>query len=96
MPIVRVAQKEKCLTFPVELDIPWAFACRRYGVESQGGNMMSNFYCNLDVGRRIVYRVNSAMPEPIPSAEYRFVNSFNDTEREVCIPRLYPPDMCLL
>lgn len=95
VPIVKVAQEEKFVTPPVELEIPWIFLRRRYGIESQGGNAMSNLYCNFDTDRRFVYLVNSGMPEPIPSAECKFVNSFTDAERQVCTSVVCLPEKLL-
>lgn len=83
VPIVKVAQEEKFVDLPSELDVPWTFLRRRYGIESLGGGLMSNFFCNFDTNKRLVYQVNAGMPEPIPSAEYAFATSFNGLEREV-------------
>ncbi|KAJ5111074.1 hypothetical protein N7532_001609 [Penicillium argentinense] len=82
VPIVKVAQEEKIIDFPQELDIPWAFLQRRYGVNSQGGNLMSNFHCNFDSNGELVYKLNNGMAEPVPSAEYNLVYSFTGTEKE--------------
>lgn len=85
IPIVKIAQQEKIIDFPSELDIPWAYLRQRYGLKSQGGSAMSNFYCNFDNLGRQVYHINSGMPEEISSAEYNFVHSFIESEKQVCV-----------
>ncbi|KAJ5101980.1 hypothetical protein NUU61_004202 [Penicillium alfredii] len=82
VPIVKVAQEEKIIDFPPELNIPWDFLRRKYGVKSPGGNITSNFHCNFDANEQLVYQVNSGMPEPVPSAEYHFAQSFRKTEKQ--------------
>lgn len=89
VPIVKVAQEEKFVDLPSELDVPWTFLRRRYGIESQGGDLMSNFFCNFDAKNRLVYQVNAGMPEPIPSAEYALGTGFAETEREVYKAQFY-------
>ncbi|KAJ5894320.1 hypothetical protein N7495_006011 [Penicillium taxi] len=82
VPIVKIAQQEKIIEFPPELDLPWGFICQWYGIQSQGGNVMSNFHCNLGRdGSRLEYAINGSMPEPIPSAEYYLVCAFTEPER---------------
>lgn len=83
VPIVSIAQEEKIIEFPPELDIPWAFLQCRYGIGSQGGNLMSNFHCNFDSDGEIVYKLSSGMAEPVPSAEYNLIYSFTETEKQV-------------
>ncbi|KAJ6110140.1 hypothetical protein N7486_002375 [Penicillium sp. IBT 16267x] len=38
IPVVKVAQEEKLIDFPPELELPWRFIQRRYNIKSQGGN----------------------------------------------------------
>lgn len=84
VPIVKVAQEEKFIDFPVELDISWEFLRRRYGITSQGGSVMSNMYCNLDGHGGLVYQVNRGMPKPVQSGEYNLAYAFSGPEMEVC------------
>lgn len=85
IPIVEVAQQEKIIDFPPELDLPWDFIRQKYGITSLGGNVTSNFFCNLDRDRnKIEYAINGSMPEPIPSAEYYLIYAFTEPERKVC------------
>ncbi|KAJ5986382.1 hypothetical protein N7451_010747 [Penicillium sp. IBT 35674x] len=69
IPVVKVAQGEKLIDFPPELDLPWHFIQRRYNIKSQGGNVTSNYLCNFGTEGQIVYEINSGMPENIRSAE---------------------------
>ncbi|EKV12269.1 hypothetical protein PDIG_45940 [Penicillium digitatum PHI26] len=83
IPIVEVAQQEKIIDFPPELDLPWDFIRQKYGITSLGGNVTSNFFCNLDRDRnKIEYAINGSMPEPIPSAEYYLIYAFTEPERK--------------
>ncbi|KAJ5240661.1 uncharacterized protein N7469_002252 [Penicillium citrinum] len=82
VPIVKVAQEEKIIDFPPELETPWSFLQRRYGVSSEGGNLTSNFHCNFDRNWKLVYKLNNGMAEPIPSAEYNLLYAFTATEKE--------------
>jgi hypothetical protein len=82
---VKVAQLDKIINFPTELDLPWGFIRQRYGITSLGGNLISNFHCNMDHARgKVAYAINESMPEPIPSAEYYFTYAFTEPERKVC------------
>lgn len=85
IPIVRIAQEEKIINFPFELDTPWAYLRQMYGLNSQGGSAMSNFYCNFDRLGKLVYHINSGMSEKILSAECSFVHSFIESEKQVCV-----------
>ncbi|KAH8430228.1 uncharacterized protein LDX57_007897 [Aspergillus melleus] len=80
-PIVKVAQDDKVIDFPVELDIPWDYLCRRYGIYSQGGNAMSNLLCDFDTSGRMIYTINEGMPDIVRSSEYHFTYIFVEMER---------------
>ncbi|KAL4926631.1 uncharacterized protein BDV17DRAFT_293424 [Aspergillus undulatus] len=96
IPVVRVAQEEKIIDFPEELDVPWAFIARRFEVSSMGGNVMTNYFCNFDKDGSMVYRfnVNPALAvardgddddgdgsDEIARAEYNFARMFVGIER---------------
>ncbi|KAL3480459.1 hypothetical protein BJX99DRAFT_220272 [Aspergillus californicus] len=81
IPVVRAAQEQKLIDFPVELDLPWEYIRRRYGFTSQGGNVMTNYFCNFDEQDRIVYQVNGRLTERIQTAEYNFAHIFIAVER---------------
>lgn len=85
VPIVKPAQKEKFIDLPLELELPWHFLRRRFGITSQGGNLTSNFLCNFDKEEQIVYEINCGMPEIIKSAEYHFAHMIPVMEKLVCL-----------
>ncbi|KAL2821408.1 hypothetical protein BDW59DRAFT_150064 [Aspergillus cavernicola] len=91
IPVVRVAQEQKIISFPAELDLPWEFICRRYGVTSHGGNVMTNYFSNFDEHDRIVYQVNGGLSDLIQTAEYNFAHIFVAVERLVYTPTNPPP-----
>lgn len=41
IPVVKVAQAEKIVDFPQELDAPWPFFQRNFGVTADSGNKYS-------------------------------------------------------
>lgn len=43
-PIVHVAQQEKTLEIPEELELPWRALKRHFRINGQGGNLSSNVY----------------------------------------------------
>lgn len=87
---MKVAQEEKLINFPPELELPWHFIQRRYNIKSQGGNVTSNYLCNFGTEGQIVYEINSGMPENIRSAEYNFAHIFVAMEELVCL-KFGPP-----
>ncbi|RFU27639.1 hypothetical protein B7463_g8719, partial [Scytalidium lignicola] len=88
IPVVQLAQAEKVIDIPSELEVPWAHLQRRFGVTSQGGNVLSNFLCNFNANSQIVYPINTGMPEIIRSAEYGFAHIFLAVEAQA-LPMYY-------
>jgi hypothetical protein len=84
IPVVKVAQKEKFIDLPPELELPWSFLRRHYGITSQGGNVTSNYFYNFDARENIVYQINCCNTETIRSAEYHFAHMFPVMEKLVC------------
>jgi hypothetical protein len=82
IPIVKLAQHEQVVAFPPELDLPWSFLRRRYGVTSPGGNLTSNYFCNFDAKGQLVYPINVGLSETITTAEYLFAHIFPAIEKE--------------
>jgi hypothetical protein len=82
-PVVKVAQMDKFITFPPELDAPWRYLQRHFGLTSDGGNLTSNFFYNIDQHGALVYEVNRASSEIIRNSEQNFVRIFYDTEVKV-------------
>ncbi|KAJ3491149.1 hypothetical protein NLG97_g5651 [Lecanicillium saksenae] len=79
IPVVAAAQREQLINFPPELDLPWPYISRRYGVTSLGGNMMSNYFYNVCKGN-VVYEINRKKDAHIRQAEYEFANIFATIE----------------
>jgi hypothetical protein len=88
-PVVRVAQEEKQLRFPSELDMPWSFIQRRYDITSPSGNIMANILCNLDNNGQIVYPINEGTSDEIKSNELTWCHIFYDSEFLVGNPLEY-------
>ncbi|KAL2867572.1 uncharacterized protein BJX67DRAFT_371908 [Aspergillus lucknowensis] len=79
-PVVKVAQEEKQLQFPVELDMPWLYIQRRFDITSPSGNIMANTVCNLDLSGQVVYPVNEGMSDAVRSTELAWSRIFYDSE----------------
>lgn len=82
--MVKVAQEEMQLRLPVELDMPWSYIQRRFGITSPSGNIMANAVCNLDSHGQIVYPVNKGMSEAVRRTEVVWCRIFYDAELMVC------------
>ncbi|KAF9039532.1 hypothetical protein BDZ89DRAFT_384414 [Hymenopellis radicata] len=81
IPVAKVIQNEKIVQFPTELDIPWPFLQRRYGISSLGGCVTSNYLCNFDCEEQIVYEINEGMPDVYRLTEYNFGHVFYAIEK---------------
>jgi hypothetical protein len=88
-PVVKVAQEEKQLRFPLELDMPWSYLQRRFNITSPSGNIMANAVCNLDPHGQIVYPVNEGMSDAVRSTELAWCRIFYDSEFMVGNPPTY-------
>lgn len=89
-PVVRVAQEEKGVPggLPPELEMPWRYLQRRYGITGPSGSVMANVICNLDfvaVGghgqghgheSRVAYLVNEGMPAVVLQTELHWARQF--------------------
>ena len=80
---MKIAQEEKIVDFPRELDLPWKYLQRHFGIGSHGGNVTTNFFCNFDSNGNLIYRINSGMSEKIRRAEYEFARIFVTMEGQV-------------
>lgn len=85
IPVVKIAQLEKVVDFPPELDAPWAYLQRNFGVISEGGNITSNVLHNFNEKGERVYKINVGMSELVRSSEETFFRMFYDVEVLVCI-----------
>ncbi|MCJ1269100.1 hypothetical protein MMC22_008989 [Lobaria immixta] len=63
-----------------ELDAPWPFFQRNFGVTSEGGNITSNVLHTYNEKGERVYKVNIGMSDLIRSSEEIFFRMFYDVE----------------
>ena len=63
VPIVKEAQGEILIDLPMELQVPWRFLQRFFGVTSESGNLTSNVYNNMNSNRELVYEINQGMSD---------------------------------
>lgn len=89
IPVVKVAQLERTVDFPAELDEPWAYLQRQYGCSSPSGNNTSNLVLNFDVHGQHVFRINTGMPDLVTSSEEAFARIFYNVELLVG-PKIFP------
>lgn len=90
-PVVRVAQNEKLLAFPPELDLAWSFIQKQLDITSPSGNIVANIICNFDGQGKLVYRVNEGMSDAVLQTELAWCKLFTDSETLVSLgPHLLP------
>ena len=82
---MKVAQLEKVVDFPHELDVPWPYLQRKFGVTADSGNNTANVLHNFDEEGQRVYKINVGLSESIRSSEETFFRMFYDVEIMVCI-----------
>ena len=90
IPVVKVAQYEKVVEFPPELDAPWPYLQRNFGVTADSGNNQSNVVHNFRANGERVYKINVNMNETIRSSEDVFFKMFYDLEVLVRAPPPIP------
>lgn len=78
--MVKVAQLEKVLDFPPELDVPWPFLQRKFGVTAESGNNTANVLHNFDEKGDRVYKINVGLSELVRSSEEAFFRMFYTLE----------------
>lgn len=83
IPVVKVAQLEKTVEFPPELEAPWPYLQRHFGCDADAGNNTSNVVHNFNQKGERVYKINVGMSDLIQSAEDRFFRMFLDLEVQV-------------
>ncbi|KAJ3493701.1 hypothetical protein NLG97_g4565 [Lecanicillium saksenae] len=79
-PVVRVAQNEKQLAFPSELDLAWSFIQRHLDITSPSGNIMANIICNFNSHGSLTYLVNEGMSDAVLRTELAWCKLFTDSE----------------
>ncbi len=87
IPVVKAAQRERIVTLPPELDRPWPYLQRRFGIEDDtaSGNNTANVLHNFGPDGWRVYRINVLLSDEIQSAEDSFFKVFYDVEYLVSV-----------
>ena len=80
IPVVKAAQTEKVIDFPPELEAPWAYLQRNFGVTAESGNNTANVLLNFNERAERVYKINVGMSDLIRSSEEVFFRMFYDVE----------------
>ena len=88
IPVVKVAQQESVVDFPPELDAPWPYLQRNFGVTAESGNNTANVVHNFNERAERVYRINVGMSDLFQSSEDVFFRMFYDLEVLVCYEKL--------
>ncbi|KAI3318439.1 hypothetical protein HD806DRAFT_526373 [Xylariaceae sp. AK1471] len=80
IPVVKQAQLETMIDFPPELDAPWPYLQRHFGLVADSGNNTANVLLNFDENGERVYKINVGMSDLIRSSEEVFFRMFFDVE----------------
>ena len=80
IPVVKVAQVEKTVDFPLGLDMPWPYLQRNFGITADSGNNTANVLHNFNEKGDRIYKINVGMSEEIQSSEEVFFRMFYDVE----------------
>ncbi|EJP70461.1 15-hydroxyprostaglandin dehydrogenase (NAD(+)) [Beauveria bassiana ARSEF 2860] len=81
IPIVKVAQAETVVDFPVQLDSPWAPLQRHFGCAAESGNNTANVLYNFNVDGNRIFKINIGQSDEIESSEEAFFRMFYDIEK---------------
>ncbi|KAJ5457278.1 hypothetical protein N7530_012552 [Penicillium desertorum] len=80
IPVVRVAQAETVVDFPVELDSAWASLQRHFGCAAESGNNTANVLYNFTPDGNRMFKINIGQSDEIVSSEEAFFRMFYDIE----------------
>ncbi|KAH7093374.1 hypothetical protein FB567DRAFT_624654 [Paraphoma chrysanthemicola] len=80
IPVVKVAQLEKVVDFPPELNLPWRFLQHKFGVSADSGSNTFNVLLTFDHRGERVYKINVRLGYPVETAEEIFFRLFYDLE----------------
>ncbi|KAI1119755.1 hypothetical protein F5Y10DRAFT_283806 [Nemania abortiva] len=80
IPVVKQAQNEMVLDFPHELDAPWPYLQRHFGLTSESGNNTANVLLNFNESGERIYKINIKTTDLIKQAEDVFFRMFLDVE----------------
>lgn len=70
---------------PLELDVPWSYLQRKFGVYADSGNNTANVLLNFNRRGERIYRINVSLDEKIRRAEDKFFWLFYDVEVKVSL-----------
>lgn len=80
---MKIAQEELVVELPPELDIPWLYLQRKFGVDADSGNNTANVLLNFNERGERIYRINVRLDETIQRSEDKFFWLFYDVEVKV-------------
>lgn len=83
IPVVKIAQEESIIELPPELDIPWPYLQRKFGVDADSGNNTANVLLNFNERGERIYRINVRLDDTIQRSEDKFFWLFYDVEVKV-------------
>ena len=83
-PIVHVAQQEKSLEIPEELEVPWKVIQRHFRISGQGGNMSSNEYFAFNENQKLEFSCCWGLSEDHLRTEHWTGYLFVAMEQLVC------------
>lgn len=80
---MKIAQEELVVELPPELEIPWPYLQRNFGVHADSGNNTANVLLNFNNRGERIYRINVRLDETIQRSEDKFFWLFYDVEVKV-------------
>ncbi|KAL9581044.1 MAG: hypothetical protein Q9212_004133 [Teloschistes hypoglaucus] len=80
IPVVKIAQREKVVDFPPELEAPWPYLQRNFGVTAESGNNTANVLHNFDESGERIYKINIGLSDLVQNSEETFFRMFYDFE----------------
>ncbi|KAL8770386.1 MAG: hypothetical protein Q9194_005182 [Teloschistes cf. exilis] len=80
IPVVKIAQCEKVVDSPPELEAPWAYLQRNFGVTAESGNNTVNVLHNSDESGERIYKINVGLSDLVQDSEETFFRMFYDLE----------------
>lgn len=90
IPVVKIAQEEFIIELPPELEIPWRYLQRKFGVDADSGNNTANVLLNFNERGERIYRINVRLDETIQRSEDEFFWLFYDIEVKVSLSSITP------
>ncbi|ETS87858.1 hypothetical protein PFICI_01686 [Pestalotiopsis fici W106-1] len=80
IPVVKVAQEELVVDLPPELEIPWPYLQRHFGVDADSGNNTANVLMNFTASGERVFKINVGLNETVTRSEDIFFHVFYEVE----------------